>query len=82
MHLVYHALIVAVFRVEKLHGVPVVVVAPVLPVLHHAVEGHAKLAVFSHHVDDFLGALVALLALVKAEVPQWRQLCAAGHLPP
>ena len=64
MHLVYHALIVAVFRVEKLHGVPVVVVAPVLPVLHHAVEGHAKLAVFSHHVDDFLGALIALLALV------------------
>ena len=82
MHLVDHALVVGIVRVQELHGVPVVVVAPILPVLHDAVEGHLVGTVLADDVDDLLCAHVALLALVESEVPYRRQLGAARQMAP
>ena len=74
VHVVNHLLIVAeVGLVEEVERVPVAVVvllAPVLPVLHHAVYGHLSLAVLAYHVHRLGCRTVALLALVESEVPQ------------
>ena len=40
MHLINHTLSIREFVADELHGVPSVVGAPVLPVLHDTVERH------------------------------------------
>ena len=82
MHLVNHALIVGIVGVEEVHGVPMVVVAPILPVLHHAVERHTEAAIAAYDINDFLHAHVALFALIEAEVPQRGQLGLARERAP
>ena len=56
---------------EEVHRIPLIVGAPVLPVLDDAVEGHLQLAVL---VDDALrlgSSLITLLRLPEAVGPKW-----------
>ena len=56
---------------EEVHRIPLIVGAPVLPVLDDAVEGHLQLAVL---VDDALSlgsSLITLLRLPEAVGPEW-----------
>ena len=76
VHLVNHALGVTEVGVDELHGIPVVVAAPVLPVLDDAVEGHTRLPVGAEHLQQFVLRLVAFAALVEAVGPQRQH----GHL--
>ena len=75
--LLHHALGVGEVGVHEFHGVPQIVVAPVLPVLDDAVDGHAQLAVLGHHFQQLCLALVTLAALPEAISPQGEH----GHLP-
>ena len=70
VHLVDHRLGVPEVLVQELHRVPLVVVAPVLPVLDDAVDGDAALAVAVQRVEQLAAALVALAALHEAVAPQ------------
>ncbi len=70
VYVVHHLLRVVELRIHKFHGVPQVVVAPVLPVLYDAVEGHAEFAVALHHSYCLVLALVALAALPEAVSPE------------
>ena len=70
VHLVDHALRLLEVLVEELHGIPVVVGAPVLPVLYDAVEGYAEPTVLPYDLQQLLLALVAFAALVEAVGPQ------------
>ena len=70
VHLVDHRLGVAEVVVEELHRVPEVIIAPVLPVLDHAVDGDAARAVAPQHLQQLAAALVALPALHVAVAPQ------------
>ena len=56
--------------VLELHGVPVRVAAPVLPVLHDGVDGDVAAAVFVEHARKLVGCLVALAALPVAVRPE------------
>ncbi len=76
MHLVDHLLRVGEVGIEKLHRVPQVVVAPILPVLNDSVEGNPELAVPVHHGEQLGAALVPLAALVETIGPQGQH----GHL--
>ncbi len=62
--------LINIIWVLKSHGVPVAVAAPVLPVLHDAVEGYAQLAVAIQHCGQLVAGLVALAALPVAHGPQ------------
>ena len=70
MDFFHHLAAVAERLVQKVHGVPKVIVTPVLPVLHNTVERHAVVAVPLHHLQQFLAGLVALTALPVAEGPE------------
>ena len=85
---VFHPLRVAhlvdVARVHELHGVPVRVASPILPVLHDAVQGHSQFAVPVQHLAQFVRTFVAFAALPVAHRPKRehgglpRQLADAG----
>ena len=61
---------VDVARILEGHRVPVLVAAPVLPVLDDAVQRHTQGAVFVHHFTELVGALVAFAALPEAQCPE------------
>ena len=67
--LVYHLLSIAEIVAQELHGIPLVVVAPVLPVLYDAVDGNPPLAVAAEHAEVLGRALIALAALHIAVTP-------------
>ena len=67
---VHHHLRVRIGRIQELHGVPVGVVPPVLPVLDDAVQGHLELPVLLDDGDQFLRRAVALLGLQEAVLPE------------
>ncbi len=70
VHLVHHAFRIGEERIEKLHGIPVVVIlAPVLPVLHDAVERHSQTAVTLNHIHELILTAVALARLAETETP-------------
>ena len=67
---VNHLLIVAERGIEKFQSVPLRVISPILPILHHAVDWHMKLPVFLDDSHRFAGTLVAFLRLIESEVPK------------
>ena len=69
-HLLRVANLVEVMGVLELHGVPVRVATPVLPVLHDGVDGDVAAAVFVEHARKLVGCLVALAALPVAVRPE------------
>ena len=70
VYLLHHALGVREGGIQELDGVPVGVVAPVLPVLDDAVQRNLQLAVTAHDGDQFLSRGIALPRLQEAEVPK------------
>ena len=70
VHLVEHPLRVGELRVGEVHGIPQIVVSPVLPVLDDAVQGYTQFAVFADDADRLVLTLVAFLALPVTVGPQ------------
>ena len=70
MHLVDHLLRTAERRILEIHGVPQVVVPPILPVLNYAIERYAQLAVAANLPHGLILTLVTLLALHETVAPQ------------
>ena len=70
VNLVNHLLGAVEVGVEELHGVPVVVAAPVLPVLNDAIERNLQVTILVHHLEQFLLRLVAFAALMETVCPQ------------
>ena len=70
VHLVDHILSAVKVGVEELHRVPVVVAAPVLPVLNDTVERNLQVTIFVHHLEQFLLRLVTLAALMETISPE------------
>ena len=56
--------------VLELHGIPVRVAAPVLPVLHDGIDGDVAATVFVEHTRKLVGCLVAFAALPIAIGPE------------
>ena len=81
VHLVYHLLRTRELRVEKLHRVPVVVAAPVLPVLDYAVERNTQFPVLVHYLKQFILGLVAFPALMEAVGPEREHRNLSGQFP-
>jgi hypothetical protein len=63
------------------HAAPVIVVAPVIPVLHDVIDGNAALAVLLRDAQQFVAGGVVLLALPVAIGPFAVQRRLAGKLP-
>ncbi len=70
MYFVNHSLRIMEVRVQKIHGIPQIIIAPVLPILNNTVQGHSEFPVFTHHRQQFLLAFVAFTALPKTVSPQ------------
>src|SRR5574344_637916 len=70
MYLVDHFLGIGIVLGIEFHRVPEIVVAPVLPVLDHAVDRDAGLAVAVQDVQHLGGTLVSLAALHEAIAPE------------
>ena len=77
--IVHHLLRIVEFGIHEFHCIPQVVVAPVLPVLDDAVEGHTEFAVFLDHAYGFALALVTLATLPESIGPQWEHGNIAGQ---
>ena len=71
MHFVYHLLAAMIRFAQEIHGVPQIVVTPILPVLNDTVEGYSVGTVPMHHFEQFFRCLVAFAALPIAEGPKW-----------
>ena len=62
-HLLRIANLVEVMGILKLHGIPVRIATPVLPVLYDGIDGDVALAIFVEHTRQLVRSLVALAAL-------------------
>src|SRR5574344_2965831 len=80
MDTAYPTLRIAEFVSIEFHCVPQVVVAPVLPVLDPAVNGHSQLTVFCQNLKQFGTWLVALTALHETVTPERKHGNGAGKL--
>ena len=70
MNMFYPTLGIAEIGAVELHGVPQVVVTPVLPILYHAVNGNVQFTVAVKHSGKFGRRLVALATLHKSKAPE------------
>ena len=77
MDFIHHLLGIWKIRVQKLHGVPMEVVAPILPVLNNAVQRNFQLAVLFDNTNYFVLAFIAFSALPVTVSPQRQH----RHLP-
>ena len=80
LHPVLVAHLVDVAGIHELHGIPVGITSPVLPVLHDAVQGYTQLAVLVEHVAQLVRTLVALAALPVAHGPEGKHGSLAGQV--
>ena len=70
MHLVDHRLRARKTGIEELHRVPVIVVAPILPVLDDSVYRHSVLPIATQDLEELSAVGVALAALPEAVAPE------------
>ena len=81
---VFHPCFVAHFvdvtRIHELHGIPVGVASPILPVLHDAVQWYAEFTVFVQHFAEFIRAFVAFTALPVPHSPKRKHGGLAGEI--
>ena len=63
MHIVQHLLGIRIIWIQKSHGVPQIVVPPILPILNNAVERYTQITIFTHYVHHLFLAFVTFLAL-------------------
>ena len=70
VHRIYHLLVIAEFRIAELHGVPQIVPAPILPILHHTIEGHFQTTVLCGHAHRLVRTRIPLFALEVTVSPQ------------
>src|SRR5690606_36379445 len=75
-----HLLWIGELWVEKFHRVPLVVVAPILPVLDNSIQRNFQFAILFNDFKQFLLAFVALTALPEAIGPQWKHRHLSGQL--
>ena len=61
---------VDVARVHELHGIPIGIASPVLPVLHDTVQGNLQIAVFVQYTTQFIWAFVTFTALPESHGPK------------
>ena len=81
---VFHPILIAhlidITGIHKLHGIPVGVASPILPVLHNAIERHAQFAILVEHVAQFVRTLVAFATLPIAHSPEREHGSLAGQV--
>ena len=80
VNIINHTLSPLEVLVEELHGIPVVVASPVLPVLDDAVERHSEFTVLSADLQQFLLRLIAFTTLVEAVGPEREHRCLAREV--
>ena len=52
VYFINHILCTVELRIQELHSVPVVVAAPVLPVLNDTIERHLQVTILVHHLQE------------------------------
>ena len=70
MDVIHHFLRIAEQRILEIHGIPQIIVPPVLPILDDTVYRHVQLPVFFQHPHYLILTLIPLLALHVSVCPQ------------
>ena len=72
MYAVNHPLIIGKLLIAKLHGIPHIVAAPILPVLDDTIERDTRFLIGIDHIQQLLRTDVTLAALMETIRPEWQ----------
>ena len=71
---IFHVFLVAhlinIARILELHGVPVRITSPILPILNDSIQRNFPITVFINHFAQFIRTLITLAALPESKCPK------------
>ena len=72
--------LIYIIGIHELHGIPVRVTSPVLPVLHNTVERNFELTIFIENATKFIRTFIALATLPITHCPKRKHGSLSGQI--